>query len=214
MHAPDIGFENMLCFLSSFLTPKRYCISLSRCSLFSIQQVEPHLSWHLREIYVDPTLEMQLRFGARTNAYLCSQATPDAARCVCKLGGFETTEWQMLLGWHDVMGDLRSKNGWISWMWLVHFKDFPFQGEMFGFVYHWLVDFFRALQRYMVLHATLGSVFPAMSIMPLPGWKGAMVPFQPTSTLRSQSPKTPKGPKGLDTLHVSSHLFCWKDPTN
>ena len=48
------------------------------------------------EIYVDPTLEMQLRFGARSNAYLCSQATPDKARCVCKLGGFETTEWQML----------------------------------------------------------------------------------------------------------------------
>eukprot|EP00434_Breviolum_minutum_P000059 symbB.v1.2.000050.t1/scaffold2.1/size812218/4 len=39
---------------------------------------------------------MQLRFGARSNAYLCSQATPDKARCVCKLGGFETTEWQML----------------------------------------------------------------------------------------------------------------------
>ena len=217
MHTPDIGFEKICCF---FLL-----ISHPRDTVSHYAVVHFSVSNRLNRTFHDISGKSMWTPPWRCNFVSGREVTPI---CVVKLrptkhGVF--ANWVVLrrqsgkccLDGMTLLVTFASKNGWISWMWLVHFKDFPFQGEMFGFVYHWLVHFFRALQRYTAVYgpkyATLGSGFPAMSRHTFQAEK-VSCSFPTIATLRSQSQKTPKGPKGLDTYTYHPTCFCLKDPTN
>ena len=111
-----------------------------------------------------------------------------------------------------------SKTGWISWMWLVHFKISHFRVRCLGlFIIDSLTfsglcnDVYCSLWS-KICYVSLG--FPAMSCHAPSRLRRCHVPFQPLQLWGRSLQKTPKGSKGLDTLHVSSHLFCLKDPTN